>query len=114
MYIPPSLLCPIIAPSSIPTLSYDTPLPRDSAANHTYETPLERRPPVAISLDGTGSNGAIFSGSVIANHTRSGSHAEASVYEEPILSVPQYDSILGAQVRGHWNSTSFHITAIAS
>lgn len=80
----------------MPTLTYDTP---DGDATHTYETPLERRPPVTISLDGTGSNGAIFSGPMIANHTRTGSHAAASVYEEPVLSVPQYDSILGAQVR---------------
>lgn len=80
----------------MPTLTYDIP---NSDGTHTYETPMERRPPITISFDGTGSNGAIFSGSVIANHTRTGSHAAASVYEEPVLSVPQYDSILGAQVR---------------
>ncbi|CAI8014457.1 hypothetical protein GBAR_LOCUS9031, partial [Geodia barretti] len=34
---------------------------------------------------------------VIGNHTRSGSNTEASLYEEPLVSAPQYDSILGSQ-----------------
>ena len=79
-------------------LSYDTPFPalNGDPATHTYETPLDRpRPSVTISCgDITDSSDA----AVIVNHTRSGSHAEASVYEEPLVSVPQYESILGAQV----------------
>lgn len=93
------LLCPALPPSAsmtLPSLSYDTQLPQDNdMATHTYETPMNRlRPSVTISLDHADS-----SESMIINHTRSGSHAEASVYEEPLVSVPQYDSILGAQVR---------------
>ena len=83
-------------------ISYDTPFPVSgsaaAAATHTYETPLDRpsRPFVTISCDD------IVNGrdtQVIANHTRSGSNTEASLYEEPLVSVPQYDSILGSQVR---------------
>ena len=76
-------------------LSYGTPLPANgdtSPATHTYETPM--RPFVTISFERSQSNG-----SVIPNHSRSDSH-QASVYEEPLVSAPQYDSILGAQVRG--------------
>ena len=82
-------------------ISYDTPFPASgsaAAATHTYETPLNRpsRPFVTISCDD------IINGrdtQVIGNHTRSGSNTEASLYEEPLVSAPQYDSILGSQVR---------------
>ena len=100
-------LLSLAATSTLPTLSYNTPFPASDTATHTYETPLNRptRPFVTISCDDI-ANGD----SVIANHTRSGSNTEASVYEEPLVSVPQYDSILGAQVRGRalWELHMYH------
>ena len=85
---------PHTAASSISMLSYDTPFPPMDvdSATHTYETPLDRRPRPAVTVS-FGAASDIDDG-VIVNHTRTGSHAEASVYEEPLVSVPQYDSIL--------------------
>ena len=82
-------------------ISYDTPIPANGsvAATHTYETPLNlpMRPFVTISCDDIVNR---EEAQVIANHTRSESNTEASLYEEPLVSVPQYDSILGSQVSG--------------
>ena len=91
---------PLADTSTLPMVSYDTPFPANGSTpgTHTYETPLNRptRPFVTISCDDIVNGG---DSRVIANHTRSGSNTEASLYEEPLVSVPQYDSILGAQVR---------------
>ena len=90
------LQCPLChafpppAPTTLPMTPCDTPCPLNGDASHTYETPL--RPSVTISCDGDENSDA-----VIVNHTRSSSNAEASVYEEPLVSV-QYDSIFGEQV----------------